>query len=100
MSIFGTTKQSISEREFHDLINDLYSSGEWTDRDRKELQMMAEPLFSIQPKPGDPPGLTKDRVDSLLSDMRKPENIKVHGIQDHKLDILQGECNKFLEKNY
>ncbi len=100
MGLFTPTKPYISQKEFRDLINDLYSSGEWTDKDRKELTMMAEPLFKIQPLPNDPPGLTKERVDDLLEEIRKPENIKIHGIQEHKIQILEGECKKFLEKNY
>ena len=100
MGLFTPTKPCVSQKEFHDLVNDLYSSGTWTERDRKELMMMAEPLFKIQPLPNEPPGLTKERVDDLLGEMRKPENIKIHGIAEHKLDILEGEFNKFLKKNY
>ena len=100
MSFFTPTKPYVSQREFHDLINDLYSSGEWTQRDRDALTMMVEPLFKIQSLPNEPPGLTKEKVSNLLAEMRKPENIRIHGIQEHKIQILEGELNKFLSKNY
>jgi len=99
MGFFTTPKPHISQREFRDLINELYSSGEWSERERQQINMMFGPFLNNRSLP-DEPGITAEEIKSVLSQMRKPENIRIHGISEHKIQVLEGEFKKFLGKNY
>ncbi|KKT81762.1 MAG: hypothetical protein A3B99_01005 [Candidatus Yanofskybacteria bacterium RIFCSPHIGHO2_02_FULL_44_12b] len=99
MGFFTATKPHISEREFRDLNNELYSEGHFSDRDRQEVMMLFRPYLKNQSTP-DKPGISQDEIGAVLEEVRRPENMRVHGLTPEKINILEEKTKKFLGKNY